>query len=39
VEHGADVQGNNDALELACFSGHETIVKYLVEHGADIQGN
>jgi len=39
VNHGADVQGNKDALDCACANGHFTIVKYLVEHDADVQGN
>ena len=36
MEHGADIQGNKDALKEACRNGHETIVKYLIEHGVDI---
>ena len=39
VQHGANVQGNVNALAEACENGHETIVKCLVEHGADVQGN
>jgi len=34
-EHGADVQGNKEALTIASKIGNETIVKYLVKHGAD----
>ena len=37
--HGAEIQGIKDALENACESGHETIVKYLMEDGVDVQGN
>ena len=35
MEHGADVQGNKEALTALYKTGHETFVKYLVEHGAD----
>jgi len=35
VEHGADVQENEEALRLACKNGHDTVVKYLVEHRAN----
>ena len=43
VEHGADVNGNNEGnlsvLHYAAEFGSLEMVKYLVEHGADVNGN